>query len=96
MIVGLISSRSNPLHYIVSFYNKQTDKTKDKMSDGSGKHGSKKRGAIARGLTKVIFAKPIAFAKKFQPPKPTTSSHILDPEDEKYILCCQIWRNEKS
>ena len=58
---------------------------KDKMADGSGKPGAKKRGAIARGLTNVIFAKPIAFAKKFQPPKPTTSSHNLDPEDEKYI-----------
>ncbi len=57
----------------------------EKIADGSGKHGSKKRGAIARGLTKVIFAKPIAFAKRFHPPKPITSSQALDPEDEKYV-----------
>ena len=59
-------------------------KPEGKISHGSGKH-SKKRGAIARGLTKVIFAKPIAFAKKFHPPKPVAASQALSPEEQEFI-----------
>ena len=36
-------------------------------------------------LTKVIFAKPINFAKKFQPPKPDRDSEVLKDEDFGFI-----------
>lgn len=48
-------------------------------------HGAKKKVAVARDFTKVIFAKPFKFAKKIHLPHHDRESGILDTVEREYV-----------
>ena len=48
-------------------------------------HDAKKKVAVARDFTKVIFAKPFKLAKKIHLPHPERESGILGTDDQEYL-----------
>eukprot|EP00533_Pseudo-nitzschia_delicatissima_P003535 CAMPEP_0116079954 /NCGR_PEP_ID=MMETSP0327-20121206/1416_1 /TAXON_ID=44447 /ORGANISM="Pseudo-nitzschia delicatissima, Strain B596" /LENGTH=818 /DNA_ID=CAMNT_0003570611 /DNA_START=216 /DNA_END=2673 /DNA_ORIENTATION=+ len=48
-------------------------------------HDAKKTVVLASHFTKVIFAKPFRFNKKFKPPEPDRASRVLDTNDHEYL-----------